>query len=212
MEIRAYSDLYIESAQNIIGHMFDFAINENGMDADMFASVFSLSVYARELERGNPTFAAGKTGPEIMRLVIEESGLSMKIKPDVMYIDRSPEYWAGWSLAYFQWYTNQTYHHILKAVPFSKIVKMYPAYHEMDIMKFVEAMKEFLAAYYPHTALKRYRELLGFSQRELSEKSGVPIRQIQLFEQRERDINKTQAITLLMLSKALGCPMERLMD
>ena len=27
--IHAYSDLYLESAQNIIGHMFDFAVNEN---------------------------------------------------------------------------------------------------------------------------------------------------------------------------------------
>ncbi len=211
MEIRAYSDLYLESAQNIVGHMFDFAVNENNMDANEYSILFANSLYAREMEKGNPAFVAGKTGPEIFRLVIENSGKKLKIKKDVMFVDRSPEYWAGWALAFYQWYTNQSYKYILDAVSFSKIIDMYSIYHEMDIIKFVEAMKEKLYRYYPQTHLRRYRELLGLSQRELSEQSGVPLRQIQLFEQRERDIRKTQAITVLKLSKALGCPMEKLL-
>ena len=40
----------------------------------------------------------------------------------------------------------------------------------------------------------------------------VPIRQIQLFEQRQRDINKTSADTLWRLSRALHCQMEELME
>ena len=46
----------------------------------------------------------------------------------------------------------------------------------------------------------------------LAEKADVSIRQIQLFEQRERDINKTSAETLNKLSKALHCKMEDLLD
>ena len=37
-------------------------------------------------------------------------------------------------------------------------------------------------------------------------------RQIQLFEQRQRDINKASAVTLLMLSRALHCRMEDLIE
>lgn len=210
MEIRAYNDIYLENAQNVIGHMFDFAINENEIDADKFAAVFANSEITRQIEKGNPAYVAGKTGPEIVRLIIEEVHLNIQLKEDVMYADRSPEYWAGWALAFYQWYSNHSFGYILEAVSFSKIVGMYGVYHEMDIMKFVETMKAFVFEHYPQTALRRYRELLGLSQRELAELSGVPLRQIQLFEQRNRDIQKTQVITLLKLSKALGCSMEQL--
>jgi len=40
----------------------------------------------------------------------------------------------------------------------------------------------------------------------------VPLRQIQLFEQGQRDINKTAAVTLYKLSKALCCRMEDLLE
>lgn len=62
------------------------------------------------------------------------------------------------------------------------------------------------------TRLRIRRENCGLSQSELAADSGVPLRQIQLFEQRQRDINKTAAETLLQLSKALYCNMEDLME
>lgn len=210
MEIRAYSELYIESAQNIAGHMFDFAINEVGLETDEFATLFSVSKIAAQFERGNPTYVAGKTGPELVELILIESGMVKEIPEHVMYADRSPQYWAGWALSYYQWYRNLKFYHILKAVPFSELIKMYKVYHEMDMSKFVEEMNKRLEKAYPETELKRRRELIHLSQKELSEISGVPLRQIQLFEQRQRDLSKTQAATLLRLGKALGCSMEDL--
>lgn len=53
--------------------------------------------------------------------------------------------------------------------------------------------------------LKIMREDRGFSQRELSNKSGVSLRAIQSFEQGFRDINKAQAIIVLRLAEALEC-------
>ena len=50
------------------------------------------------------------------------------------------------------------------------------------------------------------------SQTALAAESGVPLRQIQLFEQGQRDINKTSAATLKQLSKALCCRMEDLIE
>ncbi len=212
MEIHAYDDLYIESAQNIVGHMFDFAINEVGMDADVYARLFAFSPIAKGMEIGNPTYVAGKTGPEIVRLVLEKSGYSASIPPDVMYIDRSPEYWGGWGLAYYQWLRNRSYLYILNGVPFTDILKMYPVFHEMDIMKFVDAIDQRLHEFYPDIALKRFRMLRGMSQNELAIRADVPIRQRQLFEQRQRDINKAHAITVFKLSKALGCDMKDLVE
>ena len=60
---------------------------------------------------------------------------------------------------------------------------MYPVYHEMDIQQFVDRMNELWESYYIDTNLKRIRMLSGYSQRELSELSGVSLRQIQLCEE-----------------------------
>ena len=70
-------------------------------------------------------------------------------------------------------------------------------------MQFVSAMDEKLAACYKETNLKRLRQYAGLSQSELAELSKVPLRQIQLFEQRQRNINHTTAVTVLMLARAL---------
>ena len=88
----------------------------------------------------------------------------------------------------------------------------YSVYHEMDVLKFVQAMNEKIKNYYQETNLKRYRKIAELSQKQLSDLSGVPVRQIQLFEQRQRDINKTQAATLWRMGKALGCTMEELLE
>jgi len=62
------------------------------------------------------------------------------------------------------------------------------------------------------TKLKQQREAAGLSQSQLAEKSGVKTRQIQGFEQRERDINKAAALTVYNLAKALGCDIEKILE
>jgi DNA-binding Xre family transcriptional regulator len=129
-----------------------------------------------------------------------------------MYMDKSPEYWSGWALAFYQWYSGRSFMDILSAVPLSEIIRMYPVYHEMDIQQFVDRMDEILKEAYPATRLKTRRVTSGMSQSELAADSGVALRQIQLFEQRQRDINNAAAITLLQLSKSLHCRMEDLIE
>ena len=51
-----------------------------------------------------------------------------------------------------------------------------------------------------------------YTQKELSERSGVSLRSIQMYEQRNKDINKASAETIYRLSKALGCNMEDLIE
>lgn len=64
----------------------------------------------------------------------------------------------------------------------------------------------------PEPKLKTLREEAGLSQSQLSEKSGVAIKSIQKYEQRERDINKAQAVIIKSLAGALGCTMEDILD
>ena len=89
---------------------------------------------------------------------------------------------------------------------------MYEVYHEMDITHFINTINQLWDAYYKDTNLKRLRKFSGLSQRELSDLSGVPLRQIQLFEQRQRDINHTKAIDVVNLGRILGCQPEDLLQ
>ena len=75
----------------------------------------------------------------------------------------------------------------------------------MDIMQFVDHMNEMIRNMKTDTNLKLLRLRAGLSQSKLAEASGVPLRTIQQYEQRQKNINKAQAEYLFMLASALSC-------
>ena len=212
MAIHAYDEMYLSSAQNILGHAVDFAVVTLSISPELFESCLAASNAARQFEKGNPSYVAGMNGCEFARRVLSESGLNFDDAEDVMYLDKSPEYWAGWALAFLQWHSSYSFMQILSVIPLEDIIKMYPVYHEMDIANFTDKAEARIRRALSMTRLKYYRSNCGFSQSALSAISGVPLRQIQLFEQRQRDINKAAAETLLMLSKPLHCRIEDLLE
>ena len=212
MVIHAYSEDYLNHAQKILGDMMDYAVNTYEFSPNQFYEMFLVSDVSMQFQTGNPTYVAGKTGCELVKEVLRKSGLLIPELEDEMYLDKSPEYWCGWALAYYQWYTCRTFIKIHKAVSLKQIVSMYGIYHEMDITHFIDTMNELWDNYYKETNLKRLRKLAGLSQRELSDLSGVPLRQIQLFEQRQRDINHTKAIDVVKFARVLGCKTEDLLQ
>lgn len=55
------------------------------------------------------------------------------------------------------------------------------------------------------SALKRFRAYAMLSQGELAERTGIPVRTIQQYEQRQKNINNAKAETIFRLAKALYC-------
>lgn len=212
MAIRAYDEDYLPWAQRIMGDAVDFAVMTLGLEPDAFGRALAVAQVSKQFAAGNPKYVAGMNGCELARQALMETRTPFVDTDDIMYLDKSPEYWAGWALAFFQWHSGLSFSEILGFVPLEEIIRMYPLYHEMDIMQFVDRMSEELRAANPKTRLRTRREAAGLSQSRLAFDSGVPLRQIQLFEQRQRDINKTSGETLLRLSKALCCRMESLME
>ena len=127
-------------------------------------------------------------------------------------LDRSVEYWIGWAIAYYQWWSGRKYSAIFQAFPFDELQKMYYPLREADISKFADIADECMKEFYPETNLKRIRTAYGCTQAELAKKSGVSLRSIQMYEQRNKDINKANAETLYRISKVFGCSMEDLLD
>ena len=212
MAIRAYDELYLPGAQNILGHAVDFAVMTLAIEPNVFGNALAVSESAKQFSEGNPRYVAGMNGCEFARAVLDDVEVAYRESADEMYLDKSPEYWAGWALAYYQWFTSRSFMDILHAMSLNDIIRMYPLYHEMDLSHFVEQMDRFMKETYPQTRLRDRRSNCGLSQSELASEADVPLRQIQLFEQGQRDINKTSAITLYKLSKALHCKMEDLLE
>lgn len=97
-------------------------------------------------------------------------------------------------------------------LPFDDILRMYPTLHEADITKFYMAAEEIRFRMFPHTNLKRRREAVGMSQSQLANEAGVSLRSVQMYEQRNKDVNKAQAITLAKIARVLGCDIEDLLE
>ena len=164
------------------------------------------------MENGEPAYLAGKSGIEIaVEIIAETMGKELPIEPHE-HFGRSREYWIGWAVAYYQWYSSRKYSDIFKVVSFEDLQKMYYTLHEADVSKFVDIVDARMKDYFPETNLKRIRTAYGCTQAELGQRSNVSLRSIQMYEQRNKDINKASVDTVYRLARALGCAMEDLIE
>ncbi|MCM1494747.1 MAG: helix-turn-helix domain-containing protein [Bacteroides sp.] len=60
--------------------------------------------------------------------------------------------------------------------------------------------------------MKRIHTAYGFTQAELAKRSGVSLRSIQMYEQRNKNINKASVDAMYRLARVLGCTMEDLIE
>lgn len=212
MTTRAYQETYLSNAQAALGDAFDYAVNVCGISGNSFIKMFIASSISKRMENGEPTYLSGKSGIEIVKEILTETtGKDGSVKPQNMF-GRSIEYWIGWAVAYYQWYSSRKYSDIFQAIPFGDLQKMYYPLHEADISKFVDIVDQRIREFFVETNLKRIRTAYGCTQAELSERSGVSLRSIQMYEQRNKDINKASAVSVHHLAKTLGCTMEDLLE
>lgn len=210
--MRAYPECYVDDAKRGLASAIDYAVNACGLAPDFFARLFVSSGVADMFERGNPAVVSGMSGVELARSVLSYAyGESEFPRPSVLD-GFSPEYWAGWALAEYQWKTGRRFETVFARVPLSEVVGMYPLFHEMDQLHFDEELDRRFCAAQPETNLKRIRENRGISQSALAKASGVGLRSIQMYEQRANDIDRAQARFLFKLSRVLGCSVEDLLE
>ena len=208
----AYREIYLSNAQAVLGDAFDYAVNTCNIPGDDFVKLFCGSSLSRRMENGEPSLLSGKSGIEIaIEIIAETTGKQLEAIPTER-MERSAEYWIGWAVAYYQWYSSRSYSDIFKAISYDELQKMYYTLHEADITKFVDVADEILREFFKDTNLKRIRTTYGCTQAELAKLSGVTLRSIQMYEQRRKDINKASVETLYSIAKVLGCSIEDLIE
>ncbi len=203
--ICAYDELYLEKARTALARMFDFAVYDLKYDLDEFFQLFANSETARRFERGESSIVAGRSGIELAYIVTEETNSHViEVIPRFTY-NRSREYWLGWALAYYQWKMNLSFSDIEKYLNIKELLSLYEPYHEMDIRHFVERANEIYKVKKRDTNLKQRRIAVGLTQKELAEQTGIPLRTIQQYEQRQKNINKASAKYVIDLAEVLMC-------
>lgn len=208
----AYQEIYLSNAQSTLGDAFDYAVNTCNIPGDDFIRLFSASSVSRRMEIGEPSYLFGKSGIEIVADILAETTGKIPSAEPQAHFERSREYWIGWAVAFYQWFSGRKYSDIFKVFSFEDLQRMYAPLHEADVTKFADIADAHMRDFYADTNLKRIRTIYGCTQAELARQSGISLRSIQMYEQRNKDINKASAETVLSLARVLGCAMEDLLE
>ena len=205
METHAYDEAYLPYAMENLATMMDCGINQCGISPRLFYRMFLTSGVASQIEKGNPRYVAGLSGAELACRVAElTTGESPAVIDGTFAI--SPEYWAGWVLAYYQWKSGKSFRFIHdNGLHIEKVIALYHPLHEADLDKFAAIADKIIATTVSASIspLKKSRERHGLTQEELSRISGISLRMIRAYEQKSQDIAKANFRTVSRLESVL---------
>ena len=207
------NNFVMEEAMNNLGDAFDYVVHDYNMDLDEFMDMFIVSGIAREYEYKNATYVLGMSGPELVWSVFDKVGLDNDYRKFTDIIGRkTKEYWSGWILAYYQCITGRSYNNIMSYISVNGIKEMYNPLHEAHEDSFVEVLNNYIEKQPLKSKIKEYRLDNGITQIELSKRSGVSLRAIQMYEQLRKDIRKANVTSAVKLARELGCRVEDLIE
>ncbi|MDO5331982.1 MAG: helix-turn-helix transcriptional regulator [Bacillota bacterium] len=199
----AYNELYLRDAMTCLGEMFDEGINSLGIDPDEFYFMFLATGYASRFGNGDPDIIAGKSGLELAYSIARETGLLFVSDNLVVQYDRTPEYWAGWILAYYQFVTGYSFRYIHDFISMKEIIRLYYPLHEAEEERAIEAINNIVLSK-GVTSLQRCRKRRGLSQSELAKECNISLRTEQQYENNSRQLLKASYEMVSILSEKLN--------
>ncbi|MBQ1407591.1 MAG: helix-turn-helix transcriptional regulator [Eubacterium sp.] len=230
--IHAYDEVFLQKAETVLGGMLDCAVHSLHLNAQAFMNLFIASGAASRFEQGDIRTITGMSGAELAYEIMELSGLEYTRIQLRFTTGQSREYSLGQILTRCQWETGLSFDDIIDTIPTQDIFSMieeqqnemrrklqdiWPPLPNMndpaekakrtrDIVLTVSSLLiEKVSSANHETHLKTIRRRNGMSQSKLASASGVPLRTIQQYEQRQKDINRAQFEYLVKLAAALNC-------
>ena len=230
----AYDKILVDRAADSLGRMLDYSAYSLHYDISAMTDLFIASGVAGLFENGDIRIITGMSGIELSYEVLEKSGIIFERAQPRYTKSLSPEFWYGYTLARIQWETGLPFDHLVRSfspqtfisdyvkkrlsflngLPFdisdkdrsAGITAMSRQYADESLSFFISTSTPGInSAAKEETPLKQMRIKNGLSQSGLSKASGVPLRTIQQYEQRQKDLAKARAEYLIALSRALNC-------
>ena len=207
----AYSEMYLEDAMRTLGEAVDFALCDQGLNPPELTAILSNSLEMKQFEHGVPRVVCGMSGDELACEIIARAGLKPAECRAIYPFDRSPQYWAGWVLAYTQWMSCLGFSDLFEVAPLDWIIGSYHPLHEAPEDKFAElVINKWNKVQTDRKGLKAARKATGLTQKQLATQSGVKLRAIQLYEQNQLDLRRASVSSALALANTLDCAIEDL--
>ena len=206
----AYPETYLDDAMQTLGEAVEWAAFVKGTPPDSFFTAFVASGVADAFGVGVPKFVAGLSGPELAREIFRRCGFEADTDENTVELGdgTSPEFWAGWILAWYQWRTALPFRAILRFLPVKELLALYSTLHEASEERCAAAFEKRRLARRGMTALAMARRAAGLTQEQLASRSGVALRSIQQWEQRAKDLSHAAAESVVALARVLGLPPE----
>lgn len=205
MTMNAYDKIYLEDATETFGAMVDCGVNTLGCPSGEFWSRFLASSISDRFSHGAADIIAGHSGVELALMVMRETGHELyECNPQVSISSR--EYWAGMSLARYQWETALSFQELSRhGLGLVETIMMFNPLHEADPTVFSTVAGEIVGANINSNGwLKQMRRINAMTQEELSIRSGVPIRLVRAYEQGTIDTENAEYRNIIRLRQALG--------
>jgi len=203
--MNAYDKIYLDDAMQTAGAMTDCAVNALGCTAKEFCARFLSSGIADRFSRGEVTCIAGRSGVELAIEVMRLTGRYISGINGVISIS-SPEYWAGWTLSYYQWQSGLSFKQLSGfGLDMCSVIAMFNPLHEADLSVFCQKADGIVSERMKSLPqwVKRLRKLNDLTQKELSEMTGVPLRLIRAYEQNAIDTSNAESRTISNIRRGL---------
>ena len=208
--VYAYKEYYLDDVMSNMGSMMDYAVNVCGEDPEMFYARFLASGIDTQIANGNPRYLAGMSGIDLALETASRTGYCLPYKESMVNMG-SPEYWAGSTIAYIQWYLNISFKALNnRGFHFKDLYEKYPTLHESDITKSLSFAVDLMNRN-NENRLKHLRKRASLTQKELSDITGINIRTIRAYEQGQLNLNNASARSILDICKVIGCTPEDLL-
>ena len=222
----AYNRNYLENVETNLGAMLDCGINTLEFGARDFYNMFLDSDMSDKINRGDAYSICTLGGVELAEYVVcfaMNNSKYIHVKKaadpafnqhlnDAIINTNTKEYWAGRVIAEYAWEKNMSYQELDSYISIEEIIGLYNDFKNADYLVINIKLDEMLAKVKTVAKVKARRELIGFSQSDLASRSGIPLRTLQQYEQRRKNINNAKAIYLVNLASVLRCDVRDLME
>ena len=142
MMIRAYDENYLSKAQIALAQMLRYAVEDVKYEPDPFFEMFLSTGIAEAFENGVARYTVGMSGIELAdRVIFSATGKHCTVSP-VWSMEKSPVYWCGWALAYYQWYSAHTFRDIYSCIKTGAMHCIIPKKLFFQPVRLLEYLKE----------------------------------------------------------------------
>ena len=201
----------IDEAAETLGLLFDLCAEGWQMDGDGISALFLASGIARQFEVLNAKFTCGMTARELGERMLLSCGAAVPERGEPPCAGASVDAWLGEVLVRYQTSRGIPYERLFEAISYDELRAVYYGHEDCSFEEVALCIDGLIERHGRVNRLRDRRTAAGLTQQQLAVRSGVSVRAIQQYEQGAKDVNKAAAVTVLRLSRALGCMVEDLL-